>query len=108
MNKLLIYLVSVIVLFGCAHTHMPDNPPVIQGSNELFVRVYADLLSGGGIFVAQQDKVDIDAVSAEAERGCGKYGKTPKLKEHYCKTVEAFNQCQGVIYLFSCVGDGDE
>ena len=77
-------------LLGC----LPTPPPAISDIRESMVKVQASLIGYPG-------KVDVDAVQAEAKRGCALYERVETLISERCVSFDG-GTCRVKEFLFTC------
>lgn len=89
--KLLITALAAVFLCSCAQIY----PPAISDVSPFSVRVQADS--------RYYHEIDLEAVEAEAERGCGLYGKQISFVSSRCVLFDASgNDCMMQEFLYLC------
>ena len=93
LHKIVVPLVATTLLFGC----FSARPPAISDIRESMVKVRADMEW------ITEDQIDMNAVRAEAERGCGLYERTATPVSKYCSQSDEWGTCLAKEFLFACL-----
>ena len=89
--RLFVVAMSAVFLQGC----FPPPPPAISDIPPSTVRVQAQ--------VNPFYETDLNAVDAEAQRGCGIYGKQPNFISSRCILFDELEECMVLEFLYICV-----
>ena len=92
LNRIVVPLMATTLLFGC----FSARPPAISDIRESMVKVRADMEW------ITEDQIDMNAVRAEAERGCGIYERTAAPVSEYCSQFDDWGFCLAKEFLFAC------
>ena len=87
--------IIIITLATLLTACVPTPPPAISAIWESMVKVQASLLGVSGT-------VDMNAVKAEAKRGCELYRRVTTLISERCAVFDVYGVCYAKEFLFTC------